>query len=365
MIWGPCAIADLDGDGIKEIAFTCFNDSLFVCRPNGTNYPGFPKKLPDDMRNGPVFADLDHDGRYELLVGCNDNKVYAYKWDGSNYLPGGVFATLPDDIRCQPTPCQLDGDAQLEVVVPCYDGHIYAFNHDGTGFLAPSGRFATVDSTNASGGFTASAIVADVDGDGSPEVFVGHHNHKFYGFHANGTPVIGFPVPTDNEIWSTACAADLDNDGKVEVAFASYDQSVNVLDFNGASSPAAYQWPMYGENVFHTSTYGDPQAVTDTPIAPSTASLAFAMPQNEPNPFGTGTTIRYSLPHEGKVALKVFDVGGRQVRTLVDTQVPAGAHAVTWDGRDNRGARLSSGVYFYRLEVNGLGTLTRKALFLR
>ncbi|MFN8180101.1 MAG: C25 family cysteine peptidase [bacterium] len=363
-IWGPCAVADLDGDGIKEIAFGCWNDSLFVCRANGTNYPGFPKKLPNDMRNGPVFADLDGDGKKELMVGCIDGKIYAYRWDGSNYLPGGVFATLPLDIRCQPTPCQLDGDRPLEVVVPCYDGHIYAFNADGTGFLHPNGRFATVDSTNSSGGFTASAIVCDVDGDGQMEIFVGHHDGKFYGFHANGTSIVGFPIPTSKEIFATACAADLDNDGKVEIAFASYDQTVNVLDFNGASTPAAYQWPMYGGNRFHTSVWGD--ALPATGVNPGQpAQLAFAMPQNEPNPFGTGTTIRYSLPKDGKVLLRIYNVGGQLVRTLIDEDVAAGAHAITWDGRDGQGARLSTGVYFYRLDAAGFGSLTRKALYLR
>lgn len=364
-IWGPCAVADFNSDGTREIAFACWNDSLFVCRPNGTNYTGFPKKLPDDMRNGPVFADLDNDGTKEIIVGCNDNKVYAFNHDGSNYLAGGVLGTCGDDIRCQPTPCNLDGDPQLEVVVPCLDGHIYAFNHNGTGFLNPNGRFATLDSTNAAGGFTASAIVVDVNGDSQMEIFVGHHNGKFYGFHANGTPVLGTPVPTTKEIFATACAADLDGDGGVDVSFASYDATVNVLDFAGPSTPAAYQWPMLGGNIYRTSSYGELQPYQTDVEVPAGVTFDFALPQNQPNPFGTGTTIRYSLPHEGKVQLRVYNVEGRVVRTLVDDTVAAGLHAVTWDGRDSGGARLSSGVYFYRLIADGRGTLTRKALFLR
>jgi hypothetical protein len=122
---------------------------------------------------------------------------------------------------------------------------------------------------------------------------------------------------------------------------------------------------MYGGNIFHTSSYGEQQPYQTGAELPAGAHFDFAMPQNEPNPFGTGTTIRYSLPHEGKVQLHVYNVEGRLVRTLVDGMVPAGAHAVTWDGRDTQGARLSSGVYFYRLFADGQGSLTRKALFLR
>jgi hypothetical protein len=364
MIWGPPAISDWNNDGIREIAFACWNDSLFVKKPDGTNQAGFPKKLPNDMRNGPVFADLDNDGTKELLVGCIDGKVYAFNHDGSDYLPGGVFATLPGEVRCQPAVANLDGDPQLEVVVSCWDGHLYAYNHDGTGFLNANGRFATVDSTGATGHFSASPIIADIDGDGQFEIFCGHRNGKFYGFHSNGAMITGMPIPTAGEILSTACAGDLDGDGDVDIVFASYDGTINVLDFGGASSPAAYPWPMSGGNPFRTSSYGDMQpyqtGVDGLPQVP----LVFAMPQSEPNPFRGATTIRYSLPSEGRVMLRVFNVEGRVVRTLVDSVQPAGAHALVWDGRDSQGGRLSSGVYFYRIEAPQ-GSVTRKAVVLR
>lgn len=363
-IWGPLAISDWNNDGVREIAFGCWNDSLFVKKPNGTNQTGFPKKLPNDMRNGPVFADLDNDGTKELLIGCMDGKVYAYNHDGTNYLAGGIFATLPSEVRCQPAVANLDGDPQLEVVVSCWDGHLYAYNHDGTGFLNPNGRFATVDSLGTFGHFSASPIIVDINGDGQFEVFCGHRNGKFYGFHSNGTMVTGMPIPTAGEIFSTACAGDLDADGDVDVVFASYDGTINVLDFGGASTPAAYPWPMSGGNPWRTSSYGEMQPYQTGVDIPVAAPLVFAMPQSEPNPFRGATTIRYSLPSEGRVMLRVFNVEGRVVRTLVDSVQPAGAHALVWDGRDSDGSRLSSGVYFYRIEAPQ-GSVTRKAVVLR
>ena len=68
----------------------------------------------------------------------------------------------------------------------------------------------------------------------------------------------------------------------------------------------------------------------------------------DPNPFTSGTTIRYDVPREAFVNLTVYDMAGRKVATLVSGQQQAGAHQVHLDGRN-----LASGVYLYRLEANG------------
>jgi flagellar hook assembly protein FlgD len=72
-----------------------------------------------------------------------------------------------------------------------------------------------------------------------------------------------------------------------------------------------------------------------------------------PNPFSTETAVEFALPAAGDVRLRVFDVGGRAVRTLTTGRREAGAHRVTWDARDTAGRRLGSGVYFYRVEAAG------------
>lgn len=72
-----------------------------------------------------------------------------------------------------------------------------------------------------------------------------------------------------------------------------------------------------------------------------------------PNPFNPATTLRYSLAQEGRVRLAVYAVSGQLVIRLVDRMQPPGTHAAVWDGLDSRGRRVSSGVYFARLEVGG------------
>jgi hypothetical protein len=362
-VWGAIGVADLANDSTREIVFTSFNHRLYVIDTDGNDLPGFPKTAGEQFQSGPALGDLDNDGTLEIVVGNNDNNLYAYNHDGSDYGVGlnGVMATLPDDIRSIPALCNLDGDPELEIVVSCLDGHLYAFNHDGTGFLNPGGLFVFID---ASLGISASPIVVDVDGDSDFEILVGHRNGSFYGFHHDGSGVLGLPIPTNFGIYSTAAAADIDNDGDVDVAFASYDQTVNVIDFPGASTPAAYEWATYAGSNYRPSVYGEmmPYQIGVDPA--QSPVFSFSLAQNAPNPFAGGTTIRYTLPTDGRVQLRIFDVTGRLIRTLVNGPAEAGPNRVVWDGRDHEGHKLSSGVYFYRLE-SGTEAATRKVLLLR
>ena len=75
----------------------------------------------------------------------------------------------------------------------------------------------------------------------------------------------------------------------------------------------------------------------------------FLLHQNIPNPFNMETVIQYSIPRTGHVALKIYDLLGQEVRTLVDRETSAGNHRVTWDGKDKNGTVVPSGVYVYRL----------------
>jgi len=86
--------------------------------------------------------------------------------------------------------------------------------------------------------------------------------------------------------------------------------------------------------------------------------------QNYPNPFNPSTKIRYSIAQNGRVKLRIYNVAGQVVRSLVDEVRIAGVHSVTWDGRDETGAPVASGVYFYRLVTSGF-TKTKKLTVLK
>ena len=88
--------------------------------------------------------------------------------------------------------------------------------------------------------------------------------------------------------------------------------------------------------------------------------------QNSPNPFNPKTEIRFRLDAVGSAptALKVYDTTGRLVRNLVDDSLSAGEYRVFWDGADEHGQPVSSGVYFYRL-TSGDEVETRKMILLK
>ena len=97
-----------------------------------------------------------------------------------------------------------------------------------------------------------------------------------------------------------------------------------------------------------------------------TAALpqALALSQNYPNPFNSQTVICFALPASGEVELAIYDLAGQRVALLVSGMREAGTYAVNWDGRDDRGQELASGVYLYRLRV-GNKEETRKLALVR
>ena len=77
----------------------------------------------------------------------------------------------------------------------------------------------------------------------------------------------------------------------------------------------------------------------------------FSLLQNHPNPLNPMTTIEYNLPEKLQVKLEIFNVLGQRVKTLADMAQPAGRHRIVWDGKDDQGKDVASGIYFYRLEA--------------
>ncbi len=100
----------------------------------------------------------------------------------------------------------------------------------------------------------------------------------------------------------------------------------------------------------------------------------FHLAQNYPNPLwsevispsagNSSTVIQYEIPKPARVKLTIYNVLGEKIRTLVDSNAPVGIKQVTWDGRNERGQRVASGVYLYRLEA-GEFTMTRRLLMMK
>ena len=89
--------------------------------------------------------------------------------------------------------------------------------------------------------------------------------------------------------------------------------------------------------------------VADPGPGPPAVYDELVLEQNFPNPCNPATTIRFSVPADGRVSLRIYDVRGRHVRTLLDERRGSGTHLAVWDGRNNEGELTPAGVYSYLL----------------
>ncbi|MFQ6104128.1 MAG: FlgD immunoglobulin-like domain containing protein, partial [Candidatus Glassbacteria bacterium] len=103
-------------------------------------------------------------------------------------------------------------------------------------------------------------------------------------------------------------------------------------------------------------------------VGNSVLPLALSLMQNYPNPFNPATTISFDVPgasgQKQKMRLLVYDLRGRLVKTLIDSALMPGRHSVAWNGRNEGGERVSSGVYLYMLRCGGKA-YTKKMVMLK
>ncbi|MFA6471097.1 MAG: PQQ-binding-like beta-propeller repeat protein [Candidatus Latescibacterota bacterium] len=124
--------------------------------------------------------------------------------------------------------------------------------------------------------------------------------------------------------------------------------SYNSTQTTSFGLDAEAPWPCEGGNSQRTYCVMTPKVVS---VADKTGPVDFALLKNYPNPFNPSTTIEFSLPSSCKVSLVIYNIMGRKVRELVSGQVLDGTGSVLWDGRDDFGKAVSSGVYFSKLQM--------------
>lgn len=145
---------------------------------------------------------------------------------------------------------------------------------------------------------------------------------------------------TGSNEWSFDWIAPAEGIGAVTLWFAG-----NAANGNFSNS---------GDRIYTSSVTFEEAAATSAPPAVADARLL----TNVPNPFNPSTRLRFEVDRSGPVRLEIVDLRGRRVRTLVDGLRTPGRHEVTWNGRDDAGAPVGSGVYRVRL-INGRDVLSR------
>jgi hypothetical protein len=140
-------------------------------------------------------------------------------------------------------------------------------------------------------------------------------------------------------------------------------------DVVGVSVRARF-WPLFYGKVYFDDFALAPisdvvVSVDDKPIAgKGLIPTRYELYQNYPNPFNPTTIIEYALPEASHVKIEIFNLAGQKIKTLVDSYLSAGKYRIHWDGTDDNGVRVSSGVYIYRL-VAGDNVIAKKMILIK
>jgi predicted CXXCH cytochrome family protein len=166
---------------------------------------------------------------------------------------------------------------------------------------------------------------------------------NYFVIHRSTTP--GFTPSPSNRIGYSANTDYVDSN----LANGNYYYKLTAVDFSGNISGPSVEVP-----VIITSVREEEGAVP----------RVFALSQNYPNPFNPITQIKFSIPKRSRVELSVYNILGQKVKNLVDDEMEAGNYIATWNGKDEKGFDVSSGIYFYKLNSKEYSE-TRKMLLVR
>ena len=118
--------------------------------------------------------------------------------------------------------------------------------------------------------------------------------------------------------------------------------------------------PKFTGICFKADTAGN--AVREVPGSEGTRPSEFSLSQNYPNPFNPDTYIEFGLSRAAHVKIDVFNIVGQRVRTLVDEEMKSGRYVADWDGKDEQGHSVSSGIYFYRMQADDFSDMKKMLL---
>ena len=249
------AVADLDGDGDKEI-IAGYSTGVYIWHHNGTPYSANPvfSKSGYEFKSSPVICDLDGDGKKEIVIAGSSTSsptqgiVYAIKPNGTLLSGWGTtqtFTRATGTLSQEISVGNLYNDGNLYVIA-AGAGVVYVWNKSGS--LASSTTLSGVS------GSLNTPILADVDGDNQAEILVASQSEgKLYGIKPNGAAVLGFPLRADQNFERmTPCVIDLDNDGKNEV-IAATGNKVYVWKTNG--NPNRIEWGSERHDPQNTGEY--------------------------------------------------------------------------------------------------------------
>lgn len=308
-------VEDTDLDGSAEVMVYSLSETNF-CLLDGTDgsliWETPVTAVFWDATPAPAFADLDMDGNPEIVSCAGDNDLYvmnaadgSIKW--STILPGVMYSS--------PVLLDLDGNDSLEIVVGLYEEEeLRAYTCTGELIWTASVLYWPL----------GTPAVADIDGDQTLEIIQ-------TSVWANGAVQV-FDAETGAQEWiktytaavgSSPAIGDLDGDGFFDFVYGCHD---------------GYIYAMTSE----------PQGIEpELNISPLSCSVS-------PNPFSSTVSISVDLPERGYASIKVFDLSGKLICSLAESELGSGQQTYVWDGNNQNGESISSGLYICRIQFGGI-----------
>lgn len=359
-------VTDIDGDGKEEFITAAASGIAIIELESGT-FTSDPVWNVEFM-NTEEFAkawsltltDLDGDGAKELSyasVGASDDWsrprfVILENNDVDSYgivsdLTGDVLPVSFSGTNGSMVEADFDDDGNAELYIPDSNGNLWVVAPQGDITLLDSSYFHLLHNFGATGWEGGTLLMGDLDHgagtDGPDLYYAGGATRTVWDIEYNSGAVTDGNNYSYYEMIDTsdtpgefiphrlAIGGDMDGDGKKELVV----QSVN----HPSEVPTMYvvEWGVISGI---------------EPIITGNIPKAYSLKQNYPNPFNPMTTLNYDLPKSGHVSLTIYNSLGQKVKTLVDKYHIAGRYDVTWDGTDNHGLVVGSGIYFVTIKVN-------------
>jgi len=371
---------DYDFDGISEIISSGSESwsALFyeLTQPFDSveDLRLFPANLSyvgdyDDFANNPIVGFFNEDTTLDLAIGLKKHMNSGERGSIYFYWGGPSFDTIPDLIIGRPggyIPGSNNfGGAMLECLGDLNnDGFtdIFASSSaaldDSVGFIFFGGpNLDTIPDITIKEWHSVARTAGDVNNDGFDDLILGHP----------------LPWSGSGEVYIYYGGTDMDSIPDITFtnsAFPGYQTEFGfdcsgVGDFNGDSiNDYAFSLERGGGwGLVYIYSGTDMSSPVDYEYNP-TLPLNFTLSQNYPNPFNPETTIEFALPNRSQVELAIYNVLGQQVKKLINKSLSAGTYTISWDGRDDSGIPVASGIYFYKLITNDIH-LSKKMVLLK